>query len=167
MPSPVEGVLAGAAASPWLAVAGVAASVIGAGLSFFSGKKASSAADRAARREAKLEGKVTDERIRQISRQETIMAGQTVAATAGGGVKVGSGSSLAILADQASEFRRERQVTREVGATRARAALEGGSALATQYRYQGLTGAVGGLGQAFSIASDANFFKKPPPPGTG
>ncbi len=150
----------------WLAVAGIAANVVGAGLSLFGASSAKTAAENAAAREAKLEGKVTDERIRQISRQETIMRGQTVAATAGGGVKVGSGSSLAILADQASEFRREKQITREVGATRAKASLERGSALATQYRYQGLTGAVGGLGQAFSIASDAGFFKRPTTPTT-
>jgi len=145
---------AGAAASPWLAVAGVAASVVGAALSFFGGRKAEDAANKAAKREAKLEGKVTAERIRQIDRQETIMAGQTVAATAGSGVKVGSASSLAILADQASEFRRERYITQEVGATRARASLETGAALATQYKYQGLSGAVSGLGAAFSILAD-------------
>ena len=150
-------------ANPWLAVAGIAASVLGSVLGIGAASKAEKAAERAAKEEARLEGKVTDERIRQISRQEGIMAGQTVAATAGSGVKVGSGSSLAILADQASEFRREKAITREVGATRAKASLERGSALATQYRYQGLSAAVGGLGQAFSIAAQNNFFKK----GTG
>ncbi len=151
MPSHVAAL---AVANPWLAVAGIAFEVLGAGLGIFGASKAEKAAKAQAAEEARLEGKVTDERVRQIKRQEDIMAGQTVAATAGAGVKVGSGSSLAILADQAAEFRRERTITREVGATRAKASLQRGEALAKQYRYQGLGGAVGGLASAFSIYQD-------------
>ncbi len=137
----------------WLAVAGIAANVIGAAFGLSGASKAAKAADRAGKREAKLEGLVTDERLRQIDREEMLMREDTIARTAGSGVLVGSQSSLEVLADQASEFRKEYRITREAGATRSRAALEGGRATAQQYKYQGYSSAVGGIANAFSIAN--------------
>ena len=138
----------------WFAVAGIAVSVIGAGLSYKGSQDAGDAAKDASKEEARLEGLVTDARIEQIEREEMMMAEATTAAVAGSGVKVGGGSELAVLADQASEFRKEQRITKEVGATRSRAALAGGAATAQQYKYQGYSQAASGLSAAFSIAQN-------------
>ncbi len=138
----------------WFAVAGIGISVIGAGLSYKSGKEASKAAKRAAKEEARLEGLVTERRIEQIEREEMLMGEATVARTAGSGVKVGGQSQLEVMADQAAEFRKEREITKKVGATKAKASLARGTAVAQQAQYQGYSGAASGLAGAFNIASN-------------
>lgn len=143
----------------WMAVAGIATSVVGAATSYIGGKKAGRAAKDAAAAEAEIEDKITDERIRQIGREEDLMSEATIARTAGSGVKVGGESMLQVLAEQAAEFRREKDITREVGASRASTALQRGSALATQYKYQGLSGAASGIGSAFKIAATTDWKK--------
>lgn len=136
------------------AIAGIALNVIGAAFSIKSGRAAAGAAEDAAAEEARLERRVTSERLYQIGRQEDLMAEATIARTAGSGVKVGSQSQLEVMADQAAQFRRERAITQEVGATRAKASLASGAAVAQQSRYQGYTGAATGLSSAFRIAQD-------------
>lgn len=76
------------------------------------------------------------------------MAGDTRAIAAASGVVVGRGSPLMVLSEQASEFARERLITRQVGASRAQAALAQGRALGRQAQAQGLQAFVGGLSQA-------------------
>ena len=137
----------------FFAVAGIALSVTSAGLSYKAGQDASKASKKAAKEEARLEGLVTDRRIEQIEREEMLMGEATVARTAGSGVKVGGQSQLEVMADQAAEFRKEREITKEVGATKARASLAGGAATAQQYKYQGYSGAASGLAGAFNIAA--------------
>ena len=57
---------------------------------FVGGKSAGSAAEKAAEREAIAEGRVTAERVRQLGKEERTLAGDTRAASAGGGVNPGA-----------------------------------------------------------------------------
>ncbi len=94
----------------------------------FSGKKAADAqedaANKAAREEARLEGIVTAEKIRRLNVEERALSGETKAIAAGSGVKATRGAVRGILAEQASEFDKERQIVRTVGASRAATALQ-------------------------------------------
>ena len=134
-------------------VASIAVGVVGIGLQISGARKAEDAAIQQGQDEAVTERAVTKERIRQIGREEEIMRGDTIGRVAASGVKVDMGSPLEILADQASEFQREKSITQEVGASRAKLALSSASALGTQYKYQGYAAAAQGLGSIFSIAS--------------
>ena len=80
-----------------------------------------------------------------------LMREGTVAATAASGVKVGSKSTLEVLADQKAEFAREKEITQEVGASRAQAALKNAALRSRTTKYQGYTAAAQGLTQAFSF----------------
>lgn len=119
--------------------------------SIFGGRKAEKAADRQAEEEARLEKRVTEEKVRQLGIEAEQARGQTIATAAGSGVMANKGSPLAVLAEQAFEFERERQVTAEVGASRAATALESGRALGDRYRYQGQQNALSGLASMFGI----------------
>ena len=125
---------------------------------FLCAKKASSAAKKAAKKEAIAEGKVTAERIRQIGREEQITGGETIARQAGSGVKVSEGSPLMILADQAKEFAHERRVTQEVGATKAAAALQRGRDVGNAVKYQSYSNLANGASNIFSIMNGAGMF---------
>jgi hypothetical protein len=139
----------------WIQFAGLALSAASLGSSLIAGKDASSEAKKAAREQAKAERLTTAERIRQISQQEAAMAGETRAAAAGSGVSATRGSPLDVLAEQATEFERERTITQKVGASRVKASLDRADALAKQYKAGALTSAFGSLasmaGQLYEI----------------
>ena len=147
-----------------IAIAGAIAAGIGAVSSIVGRAKAAKAAKRAAREEARLEGIVTAEKIRQLHIQERVMKGETIAGYAGGGVKAfhggtggqggrgpAIGSAKPVLAEQAKEFRQERAVTGEAGASRSSNALSRGAMMADQYRYSSYASAASSLGQMFSM----------------
>ena len=138
-------------------VAAIAVSVVGIGLGISGARKGEEAALQQGQDEATTERAVTKERIRQIGREEEMMRGETIGRVAGSGVKVSQGSPLEILADQAAEFKREKSITQEVGASKAKLALSSASALGTQYKYQGYSAAAQGLGSIFSIGIDAGW----------
>jgi hypothetical protein len=133
------------------AVTAVVTTAVGVGYSIYAGERARDDAKDAGAAQAATEREVTKERIRQIAREEMLTREATVAATAGSGVKIGSQSTLAVLADQAAEFKREKAITEKVGASAAKAALAEGSAVGSQYRAQGISSAISGVASIFSI----------------
>jgi hypothetical protein len=141
-----------------IAGVGVGLQALGMISSFLGGKKASSAAERAAKKEAAAEGALTAERLRQLKKEEIAVAGETNAAVAASGVKVGRDSPLMILAEQASEFAHERQITSQVGATKAAAALQQGRDVGQSYKYQSYANLAKGASNIFSIMNDAGIF---------
>lgn len=141
-----------------MAIAAIVAGVIGvAGIatSLSGSAKAAKAAKGAAANEARLEGIVTEEKLRQMVIEEEDIRGQTIADAAASGIEVGKGSVTDILAEQAYNFTRERAAVKGAGATRAANALTRGSMAAQQARYEGIGTA---LNQAANIAL---LFRKP------
>lgn len=136
---------------PWPAVAGAVLAGIGAISSILGGNKASHAAKRAGREEARLEGLVTAEKIRNLGIDERVMRGETRAQVAGSGVKVGEGSPLQVLAEQARSFAAERKITSEVGASKADLALTRARGVASAARYGSYANAANQFGQMFSL----------------
>jgi hypothetical protein len=141
------------------AIVGAVFAGIGALSSIMGGRKADRDAKRAAAEEARLEGLVTREKVRQIGVEERVMRGDTIAAVAGSGVKAGEGSPLQILAEQAREFGRQRSIVSEVGATKAAAALTRGSMIGQQARYQSYSTASNQFAQMFSLLGQATANK--------
>lgn len=127
-------------------------------LGFSSSRRARRAARRAAAEEARIEREVTGERIRQLYGDEREMAGRTRAMAAGSGVVADRGSPLMVLAEQATEFAREREITRRVGASRAQAALAQGRAVGRQAAAQGLMSLTSGIAQGLQL-----FAQRPTP----
>lgn len=126
-------------------------SILGSISSIFGGKSAKKDAERQGEEEARLEGLVTDERLRQLGKEEKALAGTTIAAAAGSGVKVGTGSPLEILAEQASEFAFERLITERVGASKAKLALDRGRSVGSRAQSQSYAQAIQGFSSAFQI----------------
>jgi len=141
-----------------MAMAGMAA--LGLISDFLGGKKASSAAKRAAKKEAEAEGKVTAERLRQLGVEERVLEGQTIGGYAGSGVSVSRGSPLQILAEQAKEFAFEKRVTADVGATKAAAALQRGRDVGNAVRYQSYSNLAKGASNIFTILSQSGKSSK-------
>jgi hypothetical protein len=152
----------------WWQVAGAIFSGLGAISSILGGRSAASAARKQGREEARLEGIVTAEKVRQIGVEERITRGETIAGYAGSGVKafrgVGAdpartgydpsrsyGSPLSVLAESAREFARERHITQQVGATRASQALQGAKATADRYKTGGYAQGLSQIGSIFSM----------------
>jgi hypothetical protein len=143
----------------WLQWVGVALSAIGLISDFMGSKKAEKSAERQAEEEAKAEKTVTAERLRQLGVEERTLFGETLAGYAGGGVlsttpgltgtRPISGSPSLVLAEQAKEFKFERKITTEVGATKVQQALAGGKSVADAYRYSGYANVAKGLGDVF------------------
>ena len=140
----------------WPAIAAAVVGGVGIISGFLGSKKAAKAAKEQAKEEARIEGLITDERIRQIGKEERSLYGETVAGYAGGGVlsSFGSmsdvpretmGSARSVLAEQKQEFGFERDITRETGASNVAQSLARGKALANQYKYQGYTNAASGI----------------------
>ena len=148
---------------PFAAV-GIGLSALGLISNFLGSKKASSAAKKEAKEGARLEGMVTAEKIRQLHVEEKVMRGETIAAYAGSGVKVGTGSPLDILAEQRKEFAFQRDITSRVGATKAAQGLTRGQNIASAYRYQGYSNMASGLGDIFSFLGTRT---KSAPPASG
>ena len=155
-----------------LTLAGISLAFSAVGLisSFLGSKKASKAAKKQAEIEAKQEGLLTDERLRQLGIAERVLYGETVAGAAGSGVlsSFGSirdvpltpiGSVGAVLEEQSKEFAFERKIVKEVGATKVQAGLAAGSATATAYKYKGYSDAFSGIG---SILGQLAKMKKLP-----
>ncbi len=136
------------------AIASAVISGIGAIANISAGRKAAKAAERQGDAQAATERKVTAERIRQIDREQMLMKEETKIRTAGSRISVGSKSTLEVLADQRSEFFREKLITQQVGASAATAALDRAGALSTQAKYQGYSSALGGISSIFSILGD-------------
>ena len=145
------------------AVIGVGAAVLGGALSFSGSKSAKKAARRAAAEQARQEKVVTEERIRQLYQEERSLSGRTRAISAGSGAVVGQGSILQILAEQASEFERERRITRSVGASRVKASLDQGKAIGDQAFYSGLGNLFQGIGSAVNLGYQSGLFTKKGP----
>lgn len=133
------------------AITAAVVSVGTAAYSISSSRKMAKKQEALGREEAAMEKEVTVERIRQIGREESMMREETVAATAASGVKIGSQSTLEVLAEQKAEFARERAITEKVGASRAAAALGNASLRSQTTKYQGYSAAASGITNAFSL----------------
>lgn len=140
-----------------LVLAGVAAGMQAVSMvtDFIGSSKQAKAAKRAAKGKARAEDLVTDEKIRLLLKKEEDLAGETVARTAASGVKVSSVSPLMMLADQAREAAYERDITKKVGATKTRMALQEGSDVASAIKYGSYSQAAASGGQLFSMISQA------------
>jgi len=129
--------------------AGIA--IVGLISSLMGGKKSSDAAGKAASSEMSAEGKVTQSKLLDLHKEEEVLRGQTIAATAGSNIKTGMGSALEILNEQAREFDRERFTVSQVGATKVAAAGARGHMVGQAAMYQGIGQAAGYAANAFSI----------------
>lgn len=128
---------------PWLLIAGAAVSLIG-------GISARNEAQDAADEEARLEGVVTAEKLRQMTVEEQIERSRTRAGYAASGVDVTVGSPLQVLSNQAAEYGRLRRGVAQAGATRAgQAQLRG--------QMTGDRALWGGVGNALNILGSANW----------
>ncbi len=125
-----------------------AMAVISAISSITGGIMGSQAANKAARAESRAEGVVTAAKLADLAIEERALKGQTLAATAGSRVKVGVGSAVEILKEQAATFARERLTVATVGATKASIITKRGKMVGDQALFQG-------IGQGFSSASTA------------
>jgi hypothetical protein len=134
-----------------LAYAQVGMQSVGMIADFVGAMDAAQKAKQAARREAMAEAKVTKERLRQLDVEEKRVRGETIGAVAGSGVKVGSESPLMILAEQAKEFGYQKKIVKEVGATKAAAAMRQGRNVGSQYKYQSYANLAKGASNIFSI----------------
>ena len=128
---------------------------------FLGSKKASKAAKKQAAEEARIEGLLTTERMRQLDKEEDTAYGQTLAAYAGSGVKAtaGAGTPQQILAEQKEEFGYERQITQDVGASKDAQSLQQGRAADNAYRYQGYANLASGLASMFGQVADYKMYK--------
>lgn len=140
----------------WVQIAALALGAIGLVSSFVGAKKGEEAAKEQAALEAEQEEKVTKERLRQLGIDERVLFGETLAGYAGGGVlaaapslgrrtNVAFGSPQQIIQEQAKEFKAQRKITADVGATKVQQALAGGASLADQYRYSGYANVASGI----------------------
>jgi hypothetical protein len=115
------------------------------------GKKAKKGAKEAAKTQAQQEIELTLAKIEDLKLEERNLRGQTIASAAGSGVKVGSGSPLQVLAEQARNFQRERQTVAKVGATNASVITKRGKLVGQQAAYQSYGAVAKGLGDAFKL----------------
>jgi hypothetical protein len=122
---------------------------------FIGGRKAASAAKKAGKKQASDERVMTAERIRQLQIEERTLRGETIAKVAGSHVKVGQGSPLEILAEQAREFSKERQITGQVGATKAAAAMQRGRDVGNIAKYQSYSNIASGASNIFNMINSS------------
>ena len=134
-----------------MATAAAVFAVVGAVSSIKGGMDAKSDAKKAAAGQASADLKVTQEKIYNLGQEERQLAGQTLARTAGSGVKVDKGSPLTILAEQAKTFAREKMITSQVGAEKADLTKKRGQMVGSQAAYQGFAQGAQGLSNAFSM----------------
>jgi hypothetical protein len=135
----------------WQVVVPIVIAAVGMIADFLGSKKSASGAAKASHREAFAERRVTQEKVRQLHKEERTMAGDTRAKAAGSHVKAGQGSPLDVLAEQAKEFSRERQIVEQVGATKAASALQRGRDVGNAVRYQSYSNLATGASNIFSI----------------
>jgi hypothetical protein len=115
------------------------------------GKKAGKAAKRESRIQAQQERELTQEKLLNLKIEERTLAGDTRARAAGSHVKVGQGSPLDVLAEQAKTFARESNITARVGATNAAVIRQRGKNVADQAKYGSYGRVSAGLGDAFKL----------------
>lgn len=130
--------------------------LIGGVKSFLDAGKAKDEARDAAAEEARLEGIVTDAKVKSLDVEERVLAGQTRARAAGSNVKIGTGSPLQVLAEQARTFADEKRVVRQAGASRAAQAQTRGNMIGNQAYRQGIGNAITSASSAFSLIAQAN-----------
>ena len=143
-----------------IAIAAVAIAAVSVISNFLGSKKAASAAKKQAAEEARLEGLVTQEKLRTLKIDERTLYGQTLAGYAGGGVQgispnlgqtsITAGSPQAILAEQKKSFGAEKDIITQVGASKAQASLTRGRNLADQYRWSGYANVASGVSNILS-----------------
>ena len=146
---------------------------------FLGSKKASSAAKQQAAEEARLEGLVTDEKLRQLRIDERTMYGQTLAGYASGGVLANAptlegtnmnrllgttgsaapqtGSVQTTLSEQAKTFQEQRDITATVGASKVAQSLQRGQNVAEAYKWGGFANAASGIS---SILTNYNLMTR-------
>lgn len=124
---------------------------IGAVSSIAGGIMGKKSASEAAREEARAEGVVTIAKLEDLKAEERALRGQTIAGAAGSGIKVGVGSPIEILKEQAATFARERMTVSKVGATRASVLTKRGKMVGSAAAYQSFSQATGQLASAFSM----------------
>ena len=107
--------------------------------SAFGAFGSSSAAKRESRTQAQLEEQKTGEEVRRKIREDNQIQSMTRAMMGASGT-TGTGSQTTYLRDMQAEQNRELNWIRKVGATNANAIRRQGSALASQYKMQGITG---------------------------
>ena len=146
-----------------LAMASGIASLLGVGTSIFGGISGGKKAKKAARAEAALDLRVTQEKLYNLRQEERQMAGSTRAQSVGSGVKADKGSPLTILAEQARTFARERMITSQVGAQKAELSKMRGENVASQMIYQGIGGA---LQQVPGVINAFSMYQQSKPTGT-
>lgn len=151
----------------WVATAIIATTVVSTAINYRGAKKAEKASKEQAAEQEKNEKRLTEERVRELDVKERVQYGKTVAGYAGGGVQAGvpgmdkqemnasriGTSPQAIIQEAAKEFAREREFTKEVGASNALQIKMKGQATADAYRYQGYATLASGIGSIFSIGA--------------
>jgi hypothetical protein len=151
----------------WVATAIIATTVVTSAIQYKGAKKAERSAKKQAKEAERIENRLTEERVREVDVTERVQYGRTVAGYAGGGVQAGApgmdkkqlntgvaGSSPnQIIQEAAREFARERELTKEVGASNALQIKMKGKATADMYRYQGYATLAQGIGTIFSVGA--------------
>lgn len=132
-----------------------AMALISAGSSIFGGLSAKNKAKQASEVQAKQELELTLAKTVDLKAEERALKGQTIAGAAGSGVKVGAGSPLEVLAEQARNFQRERQTVAKVGATNASVLTKRGNMVGQQAAYQGFSQGASQMANAFTIFAGA------------
>ena len=136
---------------PVAAAIGAVVGIAGIVTSLSGAKKAERAAKAAAKEEARLEGIVTREKLRQMGIDQLRTEGETILGGAASGVEVGDGrgdnavmetSVTSILDEVRKNYGNERSAVARAGATRAANALTRGSNAASIARYQGISNAL-------------------------
>lgn len=136
-----------------LMLASSIASILGVGSGILGGITGASKAKKAAKAEAAVDLRVTQEKLYNLKQEERQLAGSTRATAAGSGVKADTGSPLSILAEQARTFARERMITSQVGAEKAELSKVRGDNAASQIRYQGIGAGLSQIPQAANAFS--------------
>ncbi len=129
--------------------------LIGGVSSLLGGVKAKRDARAAAKEEARLEGIVTDSKVTGLQAEREQLRSTTIATAAGSGVNAQVGSPLQLMAEQARQFSREIRTVKQAGATRAAQAQTRGRMVGNQAMYSGFSQAAAGIGNAFTLFSQA------------
>ena len=79
----------------------------------------------------------TQAKLEDLKTEERVLKGTTIAGAAGSGVKVGMGSPLEVLAEQARNFAKERMTVSQVGASKASSTMMRGQMAGRKALYQG------------------------------
>jgi gas vesicle protein len=159
--STFQGAAQGAAAGAMFGPIGVGIGAVVGGLAGLIG--GSSAEDRAKRIQGlqlKNERNIIGETLRRFDIETEQLAGETKSRAAAAGVAIDVGSPLAVLAEQANERNRERQMLEQQSLARQRLIREGAQLAETEAQSQLISSGIEHFGSAFSIYKEFNP-KKP------